>query len=81
MAPGAYSFEYVNRWFSDVDDTATAVLASLVADKVLGAAEAYSRLTPTPGGRETGDGAARRRNMGGLWAAMDNCVHTSWGGE
>ncbi|KAM7193304.1 hypothetical protein V8F33_007847 [Rhypophila sp. PSN 637] len=29
LPPGSYSFEYVNRWFPDVDDTAVAVLAFL----------------------------------------------------
>ncbi|KAK4211868.1 squalene-hopene cyclase [Rhypophila decipiens] len=68
LQPGSYSFEYVNRWFPDVDDTAVAVLAFLEAQdrhewaRILRAAKWCL-------GMQNGDGG---------WAAFDSSDGTKW---
>ncbi|KAM7195556.1 squalene-hopene cyclase [Naviculisporaceae sp. PSN 640] len=74
VEPASYSFEYVNRWFPDVDDTAVAVLALLEAEKIQG---------ERPGaGTEHIIRAAKwcvaMQNSDGGWAAFDSSDGTAW---
>jgi squalene-hopene/tetraprenyl-beta-curcumene cyclase len=60
--PGGWSFEYVNTWYPDVDDTAAVVIAFLKHDPASRASEAVTRAV---------DWIVSMQNDDGGWASFD----------